>query len=140
MAAFLETNVYCFRGAVLIYGACLPEVSPEGFKQLSAQVDMAFALCLERDHLNMVITKLTAIFGTGQVKRLLLASVDRSPHCVQLHYIPHELERILPEHIPMESYVIVGNQPVFISPEAVELSKSLAQLEQEKQGKINRPL
>ena len=51
MASFLETNVYSFRGTVLICGACLPEVSPEGFRQLSARADGCYALCLERDHL-----------------------------------------------------------------------------------------
>ena len=132
MPAFLETNVYSFRGTVLIYGACLPEVSPEGFRALSAQADGAFALCLERDHLNMAITKLTAILGTGQVERILFATVDRSPHCTQMHYMTHEIERILPEHIPMESYVVSGDKPVRISPETVELSKSLARLEQAK--------
>ena len=131
MAAFLETNVYSFHGTVLIYGACLPEVSPEGFRALAGQADGAYALCLERDHLNMAITKLTAILGTGQVERILFATVDRSPHCTQMHYITHEIERILPEHIPMESYVVNKNQPVRISPGTVERSKSLALLEQQ---------
>lgn len=129
MAAFLETNVYSFRGTVLVYGACLPEVSPEGFRQLALQADAAFALCLERDHLNMAITKLTAILGTGQVERILFATVDRSPHCVQMHYMPHEIERILPTHIPMESYVVRDHLPIRIRPETIELSKSLARLE-----------
>ena len=130
MAALLETNVYSFHGTVLIYGSCLPEVSPEGFAALEKQADGAFSLCLERDHLNMAITKLTAILGTGQVERILLATVDRSPHCTQMHYMTHEIERIMPEHIPMESYVVCGSLPVRISRETVELSKSLACLEQ----------
>ena len=130
MAAFLETNVYSFRDTVLIYGACLPEVAPEGFRMLAEQADGAFSLCLERDHLNMAITKLTAILGTGLVRRILFATVDRSPHCTQMHYMRHEIERILPEHVPMESYVVEGGKPVLISPEAIELSKTLARLEQ----------
>lgn len=130
MAAFLETNVYSFRDTILIYGACLPEVAPEGFRMLAEQADGAFSLCLERDHLNMAITKLTAILGTGLVRRILFATVDRSPHCTQMHYIQHEIERILPEHVPMESYVVSEGKPVLISPEAIELSKTLARLEQ----------
>ncbi len=128
MGAFLETNVYSFRGTVLIYGACLPEVSPEGFRRLAARADGAYALCLERDHLNLAITKLTAILGTGQVERILFATVDRSPHCVQMHYMRHEIERVLPEHVPMESFVVCGGEPTPVPPEAVELSKSLARL------------
>ena len=132
MAAFLETNVYSFRGTVLIYGACLPEVSPEGFRQVSEQAESCYALCLERDHLNMAITKLTAILGTGLVDRILFATVDRSPHCTQMHYMQHEIERVLPEHIPMESYVVVDDRPIRISPETVERSKSLSKLEMER--------
>ena len=135
MAAFLETNVYSFHGRVLIYGACLPEVSPEGFRRLAAQADGAFALCLERDHLNMAITKLSAILGTGSVERILLATVDRSPHCIQMHYMTHEIERILPEHIPMESWVVSGDQLIRISPETIERSKSLALLERQSREK-----
>lgn len=140
MAAFLETNVYSFCGTVLLYGACLPEVSPEGFHALAAQADGAYALCLERDHLNMAITKLTAILGTGQVERILLATVDRSPHCTQMHYMPHEIERVLPQHIPMESYVVHGDRPIRISPETVELSKSLARLEQLPTADAKKPI
>ena len=116
MAAFLETNVYSFRGTVLIYGACLPELFPKGFEKLAENTDGCYALCLERDHLNMAVTKLTAILGTGQVKRLRFATVDRSPHCVQMHYIRHEIERVLPEHIPMESWAVAGDRPVRLSP------------------------
>ena len=132
MTAFLETNVYSFRGTVLIYGACLPERFPEAFAQLAARADGAYALCLERDHLNLAITKLSAILGTGQLSRLLLATVDRSPHCVQMHFIRHEIERLLPEHIPMESYVAAEGGLVRISPETVERAKSLAALERER--------
>ena len=131
MAAFLEINVYSFHGTVLIYGTCLPEVSPEGFRRLTAQADGSFALCLERDHLNMAITKLSAILGTGLTERILFATVDRSPHCTQMHYMTHEIERILPEHIPMESWVVIGDQLIRISPETIERSKSLALLERQ---------
>lgn len=131
MGAFLETNVYSFHGTVLIYGACLPEVSPAGFRQLSARADGCYALCLERDHLNLAITKLSAILGTGRVSRILFATVDRSPHCVQMHFMDHEIERVLPEHIPMEHYVLAEDRPVRISPETLERAKSLARLERE---------
>ena len=83
----------------------------------------------------MAVTKLTAILGTGQVKRLRFATVDRSPHCVQMHYIRHEIERVLPEHIPMESWVVVEDRPVRISPETVERAKSLALLEAEEKAR-----
>lgn len=128
MKALMESNVYSLRGKVLIAGACLPEVWPEAFAALTAQADQVYSLCLENSHINMAATKLTAALGTGQVESLRFASVDRSPHCTQMHYIRHEIERVLPEHVPMESFVCTEEGPVRVSEEAVELSKSLARL------------
>ena len=124
----LETNVYSLRGRVLIVGACLPEVWPESFAALAAEADQVCSLCLESVHLNMAVTKLTAVLGTGRVQSLRFATVDRSPHCTQMHYIRHEIERLLPAHIPMESCVCTAEGIVPVSEEAAELSKSLARL------------
>lgn len=76
----------------------------------------------------MAVTKLSAIFGTGQLEKLILASVDRSPHCTQLHYIKHEVERTLPKHVPVEDYVVSESRVVPVPDAAIELSKSLAKL------------
>lgn len=124
----METNVYSVKGRVLVTGTCLPEVSPDSFAQLAAEVDQVYSLCLETTHINMAITKLSAIFGTGQLEKLMFASVDRSPHCTQMHYIKHEVERTLKEHVPVESYVVSDGSIVLVSDEAVELSKSLGKL------------
>ena len=124
----METNVYSLRGKVLIVGACLRSVWPAAFETLAAGADQVYSLCLENSHINMAVTKLTAVLGTGQVERLTFASVDRSPHCTQLHYIPHEIERVLPEHVPMEHFVCTGEGAIPVTEEAVELSKSLAKL------------
>lgn len=128
MEQFLQTNVYSFRGTVLICGSCLPTVAPEAVRALSAEADQVYALCLEESHLNLAVTKLTAILGTGQVRRILFATVDRSPHCTQMHYMKHEIERVLPRHIPMESFVVVDGKPIPVDDEAVELSKTLSRL------------
>ena len=124
----LETNVYSLRGKVLIVGACLQSVWPEAFAALAAEADQVCSLCLENSHLNMAVTKLTAVLGTGQVESLRFATVDRSPHCVQMHYIRHEIERVLPRHVPMESFVCTKEGVTPVTEEAVALSKSLATL------------
>ena len=124
----METNVYSLRGKVLIVGACLRSVWPEAYETLAARADQVYSLCLENSHINMAVTKLTAVLGTGQVERLAFASVDRSPHCTQMHYIRHEIERVLPEHVPMESFVCTAEGAIPVTEEAVELSKSLAKL------------
>ncbi len=128
MRPFLETNVYSFRGRVLLLGACLPELEPEAVERLCREADQIYTLCLEQTHLNMAVTKLTAILGTGQVSAFRFASVDRSPHCVQMHYMRHEIERVLPEHVPMESFVVVRKEIIPVSEAAIEASKTLSML------------
>ena len=124
----METNVYSVRGRVLVAGSCLPEVAPEAFGKLASEADQVYSLCLEATHINMAVTKLSAIFGTGRMTKLVLASVDRSPHCTQLHYIKHEIERTLPKHVPVEDCVVSEGRIVSVPDAAIELSKSLARL------------
>jgi len=128
LPSLMETNVYCVRGRVLVVGACLPRVWPEAFERLADGADQVYTLCLEATHVNMAVTKLSAVFGTGQLEKLTLASVDRSPHCTQLHYIRHEIERTLPDHVPVEDCVVSEGRIVRVPEAAIELSKSLARL------------
>ena len=124
----METNVYSVRGRVLVVGSCLPEVAPEAYGKLAAEADQVYSLCLEATHINMAVAKLSAILGAGRLEGLVLASVDRSPHCTQLHYIRHEIERTLPNHVPVEDCVVSGGRIVPVPDAAIELSKSLAKL------------
>ena len=124
----METNVYAVKGRVLVVGSCLPQVYPEAVQALAAQADQVYSLCLETTHINMAVTKLSAVFGTGQLEKLVFASVDRSPHCTQMHYITHEIERTLKEHVPVESVVVVDGGIVAVPAAAIELSKSLGKL------------
>ena len=126
----METNVYALWGRVLVVGACLPQVWPEQFERLAAEYDQVYGLCPETTHVNMAVTKLAAVLGTGRLEKLAFATVDRSPHCTQMHYIRHEIERTLPEHVPVESYVVSDGKIVAVPERAVELSKSLARLAQ----------
>lgn len=131
--SLMESNIYSLRGRVLVVGACLPEVWPEQFAALAAEADQVYSLCLENSHINMAVTKLSAALGTGQIESLRFATVDRSPHCTQVHFIPHEIERALPDHAPMESFVCTAEGTVFVSPAAVERAKTLAQLAREEE-------
>ena len=76
----------------------------------------------------MAITKLSAVFGTGQLEKLTFASVDRSPHCTQMHYIMHEIERTLKDHVPVENYVVAEGEIIHVPERAIDLSKSLGKL------------
>ena len=128
ISPLMETNVYAVKGCVLVVGSCLPTVYPEAVQTLASQADQVYSLCLETTHINMAVTKLSAVFGTGQLEKLVFASVDRSPHCTQMHYITHEIERTLKEHVPVESVVVVDGGIVAVPAAAIELSKSLGKL------------
>ena len=124
----METNVYAVRGRVLIVGSCFPQVFPEAFEKLASDADQVYSLCLEATHINMAVTKLSAVFGTGQLEKLVFASVDRSQHCTQMHYIMHEIERTLKEHVPVENFVVVDGEIIAVPDAAIDLSKSLGKL------------
>ena len=128
MNNLMTTNCYYCRGDIVIAGACLEQVYPDAYAEFAEKADQVFTLCLEDSHINMAVTKISAILGMNQVTSIKLVSVDRSPHCTQMHYIKHEIERTLPEHVPIEDYVVVDGKTVKVSDEAIDMSKSLAKL------------
>ena len=128
MNEMMKTNIYLPQGKVAVVGACLEATHPEGYARIAAMVDEVYTLCLEETHINMAVTKIAAMLSTGRVTKLIFASVDRSPHCTQLHYIKHEIERTMELTIPVESYVVPEDAPVFVSDRAIDLSKSLSKL------------
>ena len=107
MKELMKTNVYDVGESVLIVGSCLPDMEPEGFAQLCASSGHVFELCLEQTHINMAITKISAMLYTGKIRTLRFATVDRSPHCVQMHYIQNELRRMMDlSAVTIENYVV----------------------------------
>ena len=77
MKELMKTNVYDVGESVLIVGSCLPDMEPEGFAQLCASSGHVFELCLEQTHINMAITKISAMLYTGKIRTLRFATVDR---------------------------------------------------------------
>ena len=125
----LETNIYDVKGKVLICGTCLPRMQKEGFKKLEKGFDTILYLCLEKEHINMAITKICGMISTKKIESLTFASVNKSPHCIQLHYIKHEIERVMKDIPQIENIIIEDNKIYKISDEAISLSKNLVKLE-----------
>ena len=121
----LSSNIYEPEGTVLICGTCLERMQPGAFARLAEQADWVYTLCLEESHINMAVTKVGAMVSTGRIRRLIYASVDRSPHCTQLHYIHHEVLRMLPAALPAEHYVAFEDRMYPVSEEAIDRSKTL---------------
>ena len=125
----LETNIYDVKGKVLISGTCLPRMQKDGFKKLEKGFDTILYVCLEKEHINMAITKICGMISTKKIESLTFASVNKSPHCIQLHYIKHEIERVMKDIPQIENIIIEDNKIYKISDETISLSKNLLKLE-----------
>lgn len=129
MKSLLISNIYDVDETIIIMGSCLGNMQPIAFRELEKMSSNIYSLCLEESHINMAITKIGAMLSTGKVKRVIFASVDKSPHCVQLHYIRHEVERMMDlSNITVINYVAVQDKLVEIDPEVIALSKNLSAL------------
>ncbi len=60
-----------------------------------------------------------------------MATVDKAPHCVQLHYVIKELENAIDiSNIEVINYIAVDNKLIEIPIETISLSKNLSKLEE----------
>ena len=95
MRDLMKTNCYDVSDTIVVAGSCLESVQPKAFKELTKISKEIFEVCLESTHINMVITKLSAMLCRAKIKRVVFATVDGSPHCTQLHYIENELQKAM---------------------------------------------
>ena len=64
-----------------------------------------------------------------KIKNIIFATVDKSPHCVQVHYIRNELEKMMNlNNINIVNYVVVNDELIEIDSNLISLSKSLTKL------------
>lgn len=131
MKDLLKTNCFDVEETMIIVGSCLEQMQPNAFLELKNISENIYDVCLEKDHLNMVVTKIIGMLARGKVKRLIFATVDKSPHCVQLHYVVKELENAIDlSNIEIVNYVAVDNKLIDIPIEVISLSKNLSKLKE----------
>jgi len=126
----MRTNCYDVGSTMIIVGSCLDKMQPEAYKDLIKMSDDIYEVCLEETHLNMVITKLIGMISRVKINKIIFATVDKSPHCVQLHYIENEIRKAMNiDELKMVHYVAVDNLLIEISNETIKKSKALSELE-----------
>ena len=77
---------------------------------------------------------LWSMLARGKVKKIIFATVDKSPHCVQLHYVIKELENAIDiSNIEIINYVAVNDKLNEIPLEIISLSKNLSKLKERMQ-------
>lgn len=129
MKDLMRSNIYDVDETIAVVGSCLRNMQPQGFEKIKELSENIYELCLEETHVNMAITKIGGILRTDKVKKIIFATVDKSPHCVQVHYIRNELEKMMDlKDIEIENYVVVDNELVEIDENIISMSKSLAKI------------
>lgn len=113
------------KGAeILIASACLPYVNREIFEKL-AKGRVVLLACPEQENPTHY-GKIASIIRSTKPKKIIVVTVDGSPHCFTLHASVNEAEYILNEDIPREHYVLVDAKDLIrISPEAVRVARYL---------------
>ena len=77
----------------------------------------------------MAITKIGGMLRTGKIHKIIFATVDKSPHCIQMHYIQDELKKMMSiDNVDIKDYVVVDNELEEITPKIISLSKDLSEL------------
>ena len=129
MKRLMDSNIYDTSSTIVIVGSCLKNMQPEGFEKLKKISSNIYELCLEETHVNMAITKVGGMLRTGKVSELIFASVDKSPHCIQLHYIQDELRKLMDlSNVSIKNYVVSNNELVEVSEDVISLSKNLTKI------------
>jgi hypothetical protein len=125
----LKSNIYDVSETIIIVGSCLKNMQPEGYKKLTKISKNIYELCLEETHINMAITKISAMIRTKKVSNIVFATVDKSPHCVQVHYIRNELEKMMDlKEVNITNYVVVNDELIEIDSNIISLSKNLSKI------------
>jgi len=129
MKKLMVSNIYDVQETIIVAGSCLKYMEPESFQKLQELSDNIYELCLEETHVNMAITKIGGMLRTNKIKHIIFATVDKSPHCIQLHYIQDELQKMMDlSQIQIENFIAVNNELIKISPNIISLSKNLGEL------------
>lgn len=131
MKDLLKTNCFDIQETMIIVGSCLKSMQPKAYEELEQISSNIYDVCLEKEHLNMVVTKIIGMIARGKIQNLIFATVDKSPHCVQLHYIIKELENAIDiSNIKIINYVAVNDTLIEIPLEVISLSKNLSKLKE----------
>ena len=131
MKEVMTSNIYDIDETIIIVGTCLKYMQPKGYEKLEKISKNIYNLCLENTHVNMAITKIGGMIRTGKVHNIIFATVDESPHCIQMHYIQDELREMMNlENINIKNYVVVNDELLEVSPKLILLSKKLSELKE----------
>jgi len=118
---------------LVVLGRCLETEKPWALEELKKLIGGDYAVltaCPEAEHINMIGFKLAGMLARlPSIEEVVVLTTDGSMHCVQLHYVVEELERIMPGRFRRRHMVATREGLVEVSAEAVKTSRFLARVE-----------
>ncbi len=125
----MTTNVFDVSDEIVIMGTCLPSMQPKAYQELLSICPNIYQFCLEKEHINMALSKVAGMVARNNIKHIIFATLDKSLHCIQLHYLAHELLKITDKKgIKTTHYIAANDQLNEVSAETVALSRNLLAL------------
>jgi hypothetical protein len=113
---------------LLLYGTCITDKYTNILEEIAGKGRVALAVCLERDHMNMIAFKLATMIKTAELEEITVLTVDGSPHCVQLHQAVSEVNRLFDEP-PSTRYFVVEHGKIHeIDAKTVKASRFLSKV------------
>jgi len=108
----------------LIASACLPIVAPKIFEDLSK--DRAVLLACPEKESPTHYGKIASMIRSCDPEKIIVATVEGSPHCFTLHASVNEAEYILGRKVNREHYVVLeGKELIKIDLQAVRVARYL---------------
>ena len=73
MRDLLKTNCFDTNETMIIVGSCFKSMQPEGYKELTKISENIYDVCLEKEHLNMLVTKVIGMLARGKIKKIIFS-------------------------------------------------------------------
>lgn len=110
---------------ILLIGSCLTYEHPEILEKY-VEGRATLKVCLEREHFNMTCLKLASIIARVPIEEIVILTVDGSPHCIQLHFMIDEVEKITGKKLNVKHIVIYKGEDVEIDRKTVKKARYLS--------------
>ena len=123
VATYVKAPV--FKNAeIALVSSCLKAVSPRIWEELKKKY-VVFVFCPELHGQTALYGKLASIIRSTHPKKIVVVTVEGSPHCFTMHAAVNEAMYILGESIPHEHYVVLNDKMIRISREAIRVARYL---------------
>ncbi len=126
--SYIETNACSkeirSKRTLVLYSKCIEREHPEILEELAKDA-AKLSVCLESTHMNMVGFKLVTTLRACPPDKLIVLTVDGSPHCIQLHYLVEEAVKATGYKGEVKHYVTTKGKLYEVPKEAVKLSRYL---------------